>query len=110
MTLSREIVAGVLLVGYVVCLPLLLRGLRDIDRIPRRVWSYSGFTNRRAWRNGLIGGYLIGGWPSAIGIFAWRHGNTRAALRDEWKLLIEEKRRRHEIVLADHEEHDQPVA
>jgi hypothetical protein len=37
-------------------------------------------------------------------VVAWRKSETREVLRDEWHILIEERRARREIVLAHYED------
>ena len=103
MTLLLMIAVGAAL-GYVVTFPIVRRGLSDVGRIPGAIWRITGYTNRRTWRVTIIGGYLLGGWPGAVVVLIWRRSEARAVLREEWHLLIEERRARHEIVLAHYEE------
>ena len=49
-------------------------------------------------------GYLLGGWPGLGAVLAWRRSETRLVLRDEWQIMIEERRARREIVLARYED------
>ncbi|MGZ4691668.1 MAG: hypothetical protein ACXVKA_10730 [Acidimicrobiia bacterium] len=90
--------------GYVVAFPIVVRGVKDIGRIPGAVWRVTGYTNRKSWRVAMIGGYALGGWPGALVVMKWRYGEEREVLRDEWKLLIEERAARHEIVLSHYED------
>jgi hypothetical protein len=90
--------------GYVLVFPIVRRGLADLSRIPGPVWRMTGYRNRKVWRNAMVLGYLCGGFPAALVVLAWRRSEERVVLRDEWHLLIEERRARHEIVLADYEE------
>jgi hypothetical protein len=92
--------------GWVVAFPFVRKGVADVGRIPGPVWRVSGYTNRKALRVRMIVGYILGGWPGGLAVLVWRRSEERETLRDEWHLLIEERRRRHEIVLADYE--DQP--
>lgn len=98
------------ILGWVVTLPILRRGMMDIGKIPNAIWRITGYTNRKGWRVAMLGGYALGGWPGAAVVIKWRYGEERAVLRDEWKLLIEERRARHEIVLADFEQAPDEVA
>ena len=90
--------------GYVLVFPIVRRGLADIRRIPGPIWRMTGYRNRKAWRNAMIVAYLLGGWPGAFIVYGWRRSEEREVLRDEWRLLIEERRARHEIVLSHYEE------
>ncbi len=92
--------------GWIVCFPILQKGLADVRRIPGGVWRITGYRNRKSWRVRMIGGYALGGWPSAFVVWVWRRSDERTVLRDEWQLIIEERRSRREIVLAHYE--DQP--
>ena len=60
----------------------------------------------------MIGGYVLGGWPGGLVVWIWRRSEERQTLRDEWHLLIEERRARREIVLAHYEDEpeDEDVA
>jgi hypothetical protein len=104
------VVLALAAVGWVVTFPILRRGLADVGKIPTAIWRVTGYRNRRVWRNVMLGGYALGGWPCAAVVVKWRYGEERLVLRDEWKLLIEERRARHEIVLADFEEAPDEVA
>jgi hypothetical protein len=115
---SAELVV-VLLAGYVVALPGLLWGLADLRRIPGGVWRHAAQRPYVQWRTGMIGAYLICGWPVYIAVLLWRRGHERAELYEEWAELSRRKREkkaamagRHErpraIVLADYE--DTPAA
>jgi hypothetical protein len=90
--------------GYVTALPIVRRGLADVGRIPGPVWRVTGYKNKKSWRVLMIAGYVCAGWPSVVVVLVWRRSEERVVLRDEWHLLIEERRARHEIVLADFED------
>jgi hypothetical protein len=92
--------------GFVVAFPVVHKGLEDVGRIPGSVWRITGYANRRAWRAKMIVSYACGGWPSVVVVLIWRKSEEREILRDEWRLLVEERRARREIVLAHYE--DQP--
>jgi hypothetical protein len=98
--------------GWIVCLPLLRRGLADLRRIPGGVWRITGYGNRKAWRVRMIGLYALGGWPGGLAVWVWRRSEERVVLREEWYLIIEERRARREIVLAHYEDEpeDEDVA
>jgi hypothetical protein len=97
-------VAALALVGWVVAFPFVTRGTTDVRRIPGSVWRITGYHSRRNWRVAMWGGYLLGGWPGMAVVLSWRRSDTRETLRDEWHLLIEERRARREIVLARYED------
>jgi hypothetical protein len=111
---SAELVV-VLLAGYVVALPALLWGLADLRRIPGGVWRHAAQRPYVHWRTGLIGAYLICGWPVLFAALHWRRGHERAELHEEWAELSRRKRekkaamagrpeRARTIVLADYED------
>jgi hypothetical protein len=98
------IVALAAVLGWVVCIPVVRKGLADVRRIPGAVWRMTGYTKRKTWKVRILVGYAFGGWPGALVVLLWRHSTERETLRDEWHLLIEERRARHEIVLAHYED------
>lgn len=98
------LVAVVAILGWVICFPIIRRGLADVRRIPGAVWRVTGYRNRKAWRNRMVVAYVLGGWPGGLVVLVWRRSVERATLRDEWHLLIEERRARKEIVLAHYED------
>jgi hypothetical protein len=106
MTSLAIVVVAAAVLGWVVAFPVVRRGVADVGRIPGAVWRVSGYTNKKSWRVRMIGGYVFGGWPGGLVVLVWRRSQERTDLRDEWHLLIEERRARHEIVLAHYE--DQP--
>lgn len=97
-------IAVLALVGWIVAFPFVRKGLADLGRIPHSVWRVTGYRSRKQWRLAMQGGFVLGGWPGLLTVLAWRRSETREVLRDEWRVLIEERRARHEIVLADHED------
>jgi hypothetical protein len=109
MTSLAIVVGAAAVLGWVVAFPFVRRGVADVGRIPGTVWRVSGYTNRKSWRRRMIGGYLLGGWPGGLVVLVWRRSQERVDLRDEWHLLIEERRARHEIVLAHYEEQPDDV-
>jgi hypothetical protein len=111
---SAEIVV-VFLAGYVLALPGLLWGLTDLRRIPGGVWRHAAQRPYPQWRTGMIGAYLICGWPVYVAALLWRRSRERADLYEEWADLSRRKQekkalmagrhqRKAEIVLADFEE------
>jgi hypothetical protein len=98
------LVAVVAILGWVVAFPLAKRGIADLARIPGAVWRITGYRSRKQWRLSMQLGYLAGGWPSIVAVLAWRRSETRLVLRDEWQIMIEERRARREIVLAHYED------
>jgi hypothetical protein len=74
-----------------------------VGRIPGSVWRITGYRNRKSWRLAIIAGYCCAGWPAVVVVVMWRRSEERMVLRDEWHLLIEERRARHEIILANYE-------
>ena len=67
--------------GYVVGLPLLVRGLTDLRRFHRPLWV--GYGKRELWRNGMIVTYVVGGWPVLVMVLLWWTGPTRRELNGE---------------------------
>jgi hypothetical protein len=106
----------VLLAGYVVALPGLLFGLADLRRIPGGVWRHAAQRPYPQWRTGMIGAYLLCGWPVYVAVLLWGRGRGRAELHEEWDELSRRKRARRAarreqtpvIVLAAYE--DAPAA
>ncbi len=97
------------LAGWVVAFPIVRKGLADVGRIPGPVWRITGYADRKAWKVKIIGGYILGGWPGGLVVLVWRRSEERETLRDEWHLLVEERRARHEIVLAHYEDRPDDV-
>jgi hypothetical protein len=98
------LIAAVAVLGWIVALPFVARGTADLARIPSPIWRITGYQSRKQWRLAMQVGYLLGGWPGLVAVLAWRRSETRLVLRDEWQILIEERRARREIVLAHYED------
>lgn len=98
------LVAVVVVLGWIIAFPFVARGTADLARIPGTIWRITGYHSRKNWRLAMQVGYLAGGWPGLVAVVAWRRSETRLVLRDEWQILIEERRARREIVLAHYEE------
>jgi hypothetical protein len=91
-------------IGWFVAYPAVSKGVADLGRIPGSVWRITGYRSRKEWRRAMVGGYLLGGWPGLLAVVLWRRSETREVLRDEWHILIEERRARREIVLSNYED------
>jgi hypothetical protein len=104
-------IAVLAVVGWIVAFPFVRKADADVRRIPSSVWRITGYRTKRQWKLAIRGGYVLGGWPGLLVVLAWRKSETREVLRDEWHLLIEERRARREIVLAHYEDEtdDQPA-
>jgi hypothetical protein len=110
------LVVIVLVAGFVVALPALVWGLRDVKKIPGGVWRHAAERPRRQWRVGMISCYLLAGWPAIVAVVAWRRSRERADLLAEWAVLSRRKKAARQratppraaaqpdIVLADYEE------
>jgi hypothetical protein len=98
------LVVALAVLGWVLAFPIVVRGTADLRRIPGAIWRMTGYRSRRNWRLAMWGGYACGGWPGILVVLSWRRSETREVLRDEWHLLIEERRARREIVLANYED------
>jgi len=105
MTSLTIVVLCAAILGWIVAYPFVRKGVADVGRIPGAVWRITGYRDRKAWRIRMIVGYVLGGWPGGLVVLVWRRSQERETLRDEWHLLIEERRARHEIVLAHYEDH-----
>jgi hypothetical protein len=81
-----------LVAGYLVALPALLWGLADIAKIPGGVWRHAAERPRHQWRIGIIGAYVLGGWPTLVAVYVWWRSRERADLLFEWADLSERKR------------------
>jgi hypothetical protein len=103
------LMAFVAVVGWIVAFPFVARGLADLNRIPGPIWRITGYHSRKNWRLAMRVGYLLGGWLGLVAVFSWRRSETRLVLRDEWQIMIEERRRRREIVLAHYEDEPDDV-
>ena len=68
--------------GMIAAAPAIVWWNRDVARIPRIVWFWSGY-DRRYWRRGIWTAFAFGGWPALVVVLAWRRGPQRAALLDE---------------------------
>jgi hypothetical protein len=93
-------IAVLAVLGWIVAYPFVSKGTADLARIPGSIWRITGYRSRRQWRRAMRGGYLLGGWPGLLAVVAWRRSETREVLRDEWHLLIEERRARRELNLS----------
>ena len=81
----------VLLVGYLVALPALVWGLRDLSRIPGGVWRHAAQRPREQWRVGMISSYCLAGWPSIAAAILWWRSQERSDLFAEWAILSQRK-------------------
>jgi hypothetical protein len=116
----RQLLAAIVVSGYLVAFVPVLWARYDISRIPGSIWRYAAPVPRQLWRAALLTGYLLGGWPGLVVAVVWLFSNDRASLREEWAHLHRRnlETRAHsapthppepeqEIVLADYE--DEPV-
>jgi hypothetical protein len=99
---KTALIALALVAGYVVMLPVLLWGLRDMDRIPGGVWRHAARRPLVQWRTGLVSAYALAGWPVIVAVGKWRRSRERADLLEEWADLSARKRRtrRHAVARA----------
>jgi hypothetical protein len=117
----RQLLAAIVVSGYLVAFGPVLWARYDISRIPRSIWRYAAPVPRQLWRAALLTGYLLGGWPGFVVAVVWRFSGDRASLREEWAHLhrrnLETRAQQsparpaapeREIVLADYE--DEPEA
>jgi hypothetical protein len=86
------VIVIVVLAGYVVALPVLVSGLRDLAHIPGGVWRHAAQRPREQWRFGMICSYLLAGWPSIVSVIRWRRSQERRDLFVEWAILSERKK------------------
>jgi hypothetical protein len=113
----RQLLALVLVSGYVVAFIPVIWARRDLDRIPRSIWRYAAPRPRQIWSAALLTAYVCGGWPGLVVVTIWRFSADRAGLREEWAHLhrrnVEARAQppparpgepEHEIVLADYED------
>ena len=75
-------VAALWLPGVFVALPVVAWWARDIARIPRRVWFWTG-RDRQHWRRSVAIGWLLGGWPAIVIVLVWARSAERYELLDE---------------------------
>jgi hypothetical protein len=104
-------IAALAVIGWIVAFPFVRKAVADVQRIPGSVWRVTGYRTKKQWKLSIRLGYLLGGWPGLLVAVLWRRSDTRETLRDEWHILIEERRARREIVLAHYEDepNDQPT-
>ncbi len=100
---KSALIVTVLAAGYLLTLPIAAWALADIGRIPGGVWRHAAERPRHQWRVGVIGAYVLGGWPSLIAVFVWWRSRERADLLLEWEDLSARKRlpHRHEVAFPD---------
>jgi hypothetical protein len=82
-------VVGVWLTGALVAMPAVAWWSRDIGRIPRRVWYWSGY-HRRPWRWGVLLGLVTGGVLALVVVAAWARSQERYELLAETRELLAE--------------------
>jgi hypothetical protein len=100
---KTALIALLLVTGYVVALPVLLYGLRDLKHIPGGIWRHAAQRPLVQWRTGMLSTYALGGWPSIVAVIMWRRSRERSDLLDEWAELSARKRqsqRRHAARVA----------
>jgi hypothetical protein len=68
--------------GVVVAVPFVVWWARDFDRIPGRIWYWSGY-DRRAWQWAVFLGFLAGGVIAIVTVLRWRRSDARMELLDE---------------------------
>ena len=93
----------VLFAGYILALPGLLWGLADLRGIPGGVWRHAAQRPYPQWRMGMIGAYLLCGWPVYVAVLLWWRGRERAELLEEWAELSRRKRIKRAAMAARHE-------
>jgi hypothetical protein len=114
------LIAAVIAAGYLLAMPALIWGLVDIAKIPGGVWRHAAERPRHVWRIGIMGAYLLGGWPAFVAVLGWWRSRERADLMLEWEDLSVRKRlprHRHDppraipasiTVLVEHDETPSP--
>lgn len=82
--MSRVLVplAALWLTGLVVAVPFVVWWARDFDRIPGRIWYWSGY-DRRAWQWAVFLGFLAGGVIAIFTVLRWRRSDARTELLDD---------------------------
>jgi hypothetical protein len=100
---KTALIACALVAGYVVALPALLYGLRDLKHIPGGIWRHAAQRPQAQWRRGILFAYVLCGWPAIVAVLVWRRSRERSDLLEEWAELSARKRqsqRRHAPVRA----------
>jgi hypothetical protein len=107
---KSALIASVLAAGYLLTLPIVAWGLNDIAKIPGGVWRHAAERPRHQWKVGIIGAYVLGGWPACIAVLVWWRSRERADLRLEWADLSARKRLPHRHAVAVSRAHEpEPV-
>lgn len=79
--------AGVLvMLGFLVAVPSVFWGCRDVRRIPHWVWRTERSREER-WITAMLVGALLGGWPGVLAVVAWRTSHQRVVLLEDWERL-----------------------
>ena len=72
--------------GFVVAIPAVVWGIRDVCRIPHWVWRTEKSKEER-WLTAMLVGSLFGGWPGVIVALAWKNSHRRVVLLEDWERL-----------------------
>jgi hypothetical protein len=82
--MSRVLIllAALWVTGVVVATPFVVWWARDFDRIPGRIWYWSGY-DRRAWQWAVFLGFLAGGVIAIVTVLRWRRSDARTELLDD---------------------------
>jgi hypothetical protein len=73
------VVAGVLVVSYVLMYPVFALTFWDIGHYPRHLWT--GFGNPHPWRQATVLTYALGGVPVVVTAVVWRRSRARTGMR-----------------------------
>jgi hypothetical protein len=75
-----------LMVGFVLAVPTVVWGYRDVRRIPHWVWRTER-SKEQPWLTAMLIGTLLGGWPGIVVVLAWRTSHQRVVLLEDWERL-----------------------
>ena len=76
------VLAVLWLAGILVATPVVWWWARDMARIPRPVWYWTG-RHRQTWTRGIGVGLLLSGWPAIVIVVVWARSAERVELLDE---------------------------
>jgi hypothetical protein len=84
--LADDLAMLLVMLGYVLAVPSVIWGCRDVRRIPHWVWRTERSREER-WLTAMLVGALLGGWPGILVVVAWRGSHQRVVLLEDWERL-----------------------
>lgn len=69
-------------IGVLIAIPVIAWWARDISRIPRRAFYWTGY-HLRPWQWAVLLGWIAGGWPAIVIVLVWSRSAERRDLQEE---------------------------